>query len=110
MTLALDAAGGQPEPTAWVETQLGKLAWSHGRIGEAESHYRTALSIFPGYVYALEPLALVQEARGRHHAALSLARRAANVLPLPQTVATLGDLYARPVIVAPRSGSTRSST
>ena len=43
MTLALDAAGGQPEPTAWVETQLGKLAWSHGRIGEAESHYRAAL-------------------------------------------------------------------
>ena len=58
-------------------------------------HYRTALSIFPGYVYALEPLALVQEARGRHRAALSLARRAADVLPLPQTVATLGDLYAR---------------
>jgi len=95
MTLALDAAGGQPEPTAWVETQLGKLAWSRGRIGEAESHYRTALSVFPGYVYALEPLALVQEAQGRHRTALTLARRAAEALPLPQTVATLGDLYAR---------------
>jgi tetratricopeptide (TPR) repeat protein len=95
MELALDAAGGQPEPTAWVETQLGKLAWSRGRAGEAESHYRAALSVFPGYVYALEPLALVQEAKGRHRAALSLARRAAQALPLPQTVATLGDLYAR---------------
>ncbi len=95
MTLALDAAGGQPEPTAWVETQLGKLAWSRGRAGEAEAHYRAALSILPGYVYALEPLALVQEAKGRHRAALSLARRAAEALPLPQTVATLGDLYAR---------------
>ena len=76
MTLALDAAGGQPEPTAWVETQLGKLAWSRGRVGEAESHYRAALSVFPGYVYALEPLALVQEAKGRHRDALSLAQRA----------------------------------
>jgi tetratricopeptide (TPR) repeat protein len=95
MELALDAAGGQPEPTAWVETQLGKLAWSRGRVGEAESHYRAALSIFPGYVYALEPLALVQEAKGNRRAALSLARRAAQALPLPQTVATLGDLYAR---------------
>jgi tetratricopeptide (TPR) repeat protein len=94
MKLALDAAGGQPEPTAWVETHLGKLAWSRGRLAEAESHYRAALSIFPGYVYALEPLALVQEAKGRHRAALSLARRAAEALPLPQTVATLGDLYA----------------
>ena len=35
-------------------------------FGEAESHYRAALSLFPGYVYALEPLALVQEAQGRH--------------------------------------------
>jgi tetratricopeptide (TPR) repeat protein len=95
MNLALDAAGGQPEPTAWVETQLGKLAWSRGRVREAESHYRAALSVFPGYVYALEPLALVQEAQGRHRAALSLAERAAEALPLPQTVATLGDLYAR---------------
>src|SRR5580765_4527090 len=95
MTLALDAAGGQPEPTAWVETQLGKLAWSHGRIGDAESHYRAALSIFPSYVYALEPLSLVEEAQGDHRAALDLARHAADALPLPQTVATLGDLYAR---------------
>jgi tetratricopeptide (TPR) repeat protein len=95
MNLALDAAGGQPEPTAWAETQLGKLAWSRGRVREAESHYRAALSIFPGYVYALEPLALVEEAKGGHPAALGLARRAAEALPLPQTVATLGDLYAR---------------
>ena len=77
---------------------------------EAESHYRAALSIFPGYVYALEPLALVEEARGRHRAAISLARRAADALPLPQSVATLGDLYARRGHAAPRSGSTRSST
>ena len=95
MTLALDAAGGQPEPTAWVETQLGKLAWSRGRIAEAEAHYRVALSIFPGYVYALEPLALVEEARGQHRAAIAVARHAADALPLPQTVATLGDLYAQ---------------
>jgi tetratricopeptide (TPR) repeat protein len=95
MTLALDAAGGQPEPTAWVETQLGKLAWSRGRIAEAEAHYRVALSIFPGYVYALEPLALVEEARGHHRAAIAVARHAADALPLPQTVATLGDLYAQ---------------
>jgi tetratricopeptide (TPR) repeat protein len=94
MKLALDAAGGQPEPTAWVETQLGKLAWSRGRLVEAERRFRAATSVFPGYVYALEPLALVEEAKGHHRAAVSLARRAAQVLPLPQTVATLGDLYA----------------
>ena len=95
LQLALDAAGGQPEPTAWTHTQLGKLAWSHGRLDEAERHYRAALAVLPGYVYALEPLALVEEAKGRHARAIRLARRAAQTLPLPQSVATLGDLYAR---------------
>jgi tetratricopeptide (TPR) repeat protein len=95
MELALDAAGGQPEPTAWAQTQLGKLAWSHGHLDEAERHLRAALAIFPGYVYALEPLALVEEAKGHPARAIGLARRAAEVLPLPQSVATLGDLLAR---------------
>jgi tetratricopeptide (TPR) repeat protein len=95
MELALDAAGGQPEPTAWTQAQLGKLAWSHGRVDEAERHFRAALAIFPGYVYALEPLALVEEAKGHPARAIALARQAAEVLPLPQSVSTLGDLLAR---------------
>ena len=95
MELALDAAGGEPEPTAWTRTQLGKLAWSHGRVDEAERQFRAALAIFPGYVYALEPLALVEEAKGHPARAIALARQAAEVLPLPQSVATLGDLLAR---------------
>jgi tetratricopeptide (TPR) repeat protein len=95
MELALEAAGGQPEPTAWVRTQLGKLAWSRGRLNEAGAHYSAAMSVFPGYVYALEPLALVEEAKGNRERALLLARRAAEALPLAQSVATLGDLYTR---------------
>jgi len=95
MELALDAAGGEREPTAWTQTQLGKLAWSHGRDTDAERHFRAALAIFPGYVYALEPLALVEEAQGHPARAIALARRATEVLPLPQSVATLGDLLAR---------------
>ena len=95
LELAVDAAGGQPEPTAWLQTQLGKLAWSHGRLDGAERHYRAALAVFPGYVYALEPLALAEEAKGRHARAIGFARRAAETLPLPQSVATLGDLHGR---------------
>ncbi len=95
MELALDSAGGQPEPSAWTETQLGKLAWSLGQVNEAERRYRAALAFFPGYVYALEPLAQVEEAKGRPMMAIAFARRAAETLPLPQSVATLGDLLAR---------------
>ena len=54
MELALDAAGGQQEPTAWTQVEIGKLEFGRGRIEIAERRYRAALAIDPGYVYALD--------------------------------------------------------
>jgi tetratricopeptide (TPR) repeat protein len=92
MRLAIDAAGGQPEALAWSRTQLGKLFWTQGRVGAAEREYRTALTVRPGYVYAFDGLAQVEAARGRLQRALAYERRAADTIPLPQFVASLGDL------------------
>jgi tetratricopeptide (TPR) repeat protein len=95
MKLALDAAGGQPESTAWVEVELGKLEFGRGNVAPADRHYRAALSIFPGYVYALEQQSRVEVARGRLTQAAALARRASEAIPLPQFVALVGDLLDR---------------
>jgi tetratricopeptide (TPR) repeat protein len=92
MRLAIDAAAGQPEALAWSHTQLGKLFWTQGRIAAAEHEYRTALVVRPGYVYAFDGLAQVEAARGRLRQAVADESRAANTIPLPQFVATLGDL------------------
>lgn len=92
MRLAIDAAAGQPEALAWSHTQLGKLFWTQGRIAAAEREYRTALVVRPGYVYAFDGLAQVEAARGRLRQAVADESRAANTIPLPQFVATLGDL------------------
>jgi tetratricopeptide (TPR) repeat protein len=92
MRLAIDAAGGQPEALAWSRTQLGKLFWTQGRVGAAEREFRTALAVRPGYVYAFDGLAQVEAARGRLRRALAYERRAADTIPLPQFVASLGDL------------------
>src|SRR5206468_4210742 len=92
MRLALGPATGQPEPTAWVEVQLRKLACNHGRLGAAEAHYRAALHAFPGYVYALDALAQVEAARGHTARAIALAQRAVTAVPLPQFLGTLTDL------------------
>jgi tetratricopeptide (TPR) repeat protein len=92
MRLAIDAAAGQPEALAWSHTQLGKLFWTQGRIGEAEREYRTALAVRPGYVYAFDGLAQVEAARGRLRRAVAYERRAVETIPLPQFVAALGDL------------------
>lgn len=95
MGLALDAAGGQPEPAAWTEVELGKLEFGRGRVDAAAPHYRAALAIRPGYAYAYEQLARVEEARGRLDRALEAARSAAATLPLPQFVGLFGDLLER---------------
>jgi tetratricopeptide (TPR) repeat protein len=93
MRLALDAAGGRPEPTAWTHVELGKLHFGLGELRPAGRHFEAALAAFPGYVFALDGLARVEAARGRPERAISLARRAVEAVPLPQFVATLGDLY-----------------
>ena len=92
MRLAIDAAVGQPEALAWSHTQLGKLFWSQGRIVSAAREYRTALAVRHGYVYALDGLAQVEAALGHVRAAVTVEHRAVDGIPLPQFVASLGDL------------------
>jgi tetratricopeptide (TPR) repeat protein len=93
LLLARDAAADEREPYAWTETQLGKLELSRGRLAAATGHLRSALRIFPGYVYALDALAQVEAARGNLARAGALERRAVATIPLPQFVGFLGDTY-----------------
>ena len=92
MRLAGTAAIGQPEPSAWVQVQLGKLDWNRGSYVAAAARYRSALRAFPGYVYALDALAQVAAATGHIERAIALERRAEETIPLPQFVGLLGDL------------------
>ena len=95
MRLALDAAAGAPEPTAWTHVELAKLELGAGRVERAAAHVRAAIAIFPGYVFALEQQARIEAARGRLDRAVRVARRAATAVPLPQFVSLLGDLLER---------------
>jgi tetratricopeptide (TPR) repeat protein len=93
MRLAVDAATGTAEPTAWTHVQLGKLYFNHGRYALAEREYRLANALFPNYAYGLDALAQVLAARGRYQEAIAAERRAVELVPLPQYVGALGDLY-----------------
>jgi tetratricopeptide (TPR) repeat protein len=93
MKLAVDAATDTAEPNAWTHVQLGKLYFNHGRLAAAEREFRVANAIFPNYAYGLDALATVEAARGREGRAIALERRAVALIPLPQYVAALGDLY-----------------
>ena len=93
MELAVEAATGQGEAEAWTRVQLGKIYWSVGRLGPAASEYRIALRVFPGYPYALDALGRVAAARGYIRRAIALEQKAVDMIPLPQYVGQLGDLY-----------------
>jgi tetratricopeptide (TPR) repeat protein len=95
MKLAVAASAGQGEPEAWTHLQLGKLYWSQGRLAAAQTEFRDSLNAFPHYPYAYDGLAQVEQARGRLDAAIALELRAVNLIPLPQFVGSLGDMYSR---------------
>ena len=95
MRLALDAAAGQPEPTAWARVELAKLEQGPGRVARAEHHLRKALAIVPGYAPARMELARVELAKGRLPSALRQARLAARATPTPHTYDLLAELLDR---------------
>jgi Flp pilus assembly protein TadD len=95
MQLAREAAGGEPEPTAWSLVELSKLELTLGRVAEARRHVRQALEIFPGYPTARYELARVEIAAGRARAATAAARRAAEAVPTAAAVSLLADLLDR---------------
>ncbi len=95
MRLALDAAAGQPEPSAWSLVELARLEFAMGRIEAAGRNASTALQTLPGYPPARAMLARVEAARGRIGRAVAEAQRAADAVPTSQAVALLADLLDR---------------
>jgi tetratricopeptide (TPR) repeat protein len=95
MRLALQAAGGVREPTAWSLVELAKLELLLGHPRVAARDTRDALRIFPGYPSARAELALVELAEGRLEPAIADARLAADAVPTQQAVALLGALLDR---------------
>jgi tetratricopeptide (TPR) repeat protein len=95
MRLALDATGGQPEPTAWALVEVAKLERALGGRRAARRHARAALRAVPGYPSARVELARIEASDGRFERAIEHARRAADALPTSQALSLLADLLDR---------------
>ncbi|HUS16896.1 MAG TPA: tetratricopeptide repeat protein [Chloroflexia bacterium] len=94
MQQAIVAGGPAPENAAWSRVQLGNLYFNSGQLPGAEKAYNEALAAYPGYLHAQAGLAQVRAAQGELPAAIELYKQAIAVVPLPQYVTALGDLYA----------------
>ena len=109
MKLAVDAATGAKEPTAWTHVQLGKLYFNHGRYGAAAREYRLATPDLPRLRLRPRRARAGRGARsGRYATAIALERQAVDAIPLPQYVARARRPLPRhrPARCS-RSGSTR---
>ncbi|MGI8479168.1 MAG: tetratricopeptide repeat protein [Gaiellaceae bacterium] len=95
MRLALDAAGGQLEATAFTLVEIAKLELALGRTRAAARHARTALRVLPGYPAARLEVAQIEAAQGRFGRALAETRRAVDAVPTLQAVALYADLLER---------------
>ncbi|MEU4656595.1 tetratricopeptide repeat protein [Streptomyces sp. NPDC023723] len=87
------SAARTPGDTAYVATQLGRLAWSGGDHAAALRHYARALAADDGYLPALEGRALARAAGGDRAGAIGDLERVVARAPLPGPLVALGELY-----------------
>ena len=87
-------SGDYGESLAFYAFQIGELSFRAGRIELAESHYRAALRLFENYPLALGGLAKAKAALGEYGSAIRLYRRTTEIVPQPDLLAALGDVYA----------------
>jgi tetratricopeptide (TPR) repeat protein len=76
MNMALESTSpSEVEDKAWILTQMAHLKLIDGKIDESEKLSEQALSIFPGYHYALQNLAKVRIQQKRYAEAVELLKQ-----------------------------------
>ncbi len=93
LVFALNLPAPPRETVAWIRWQLGETAISVGDYETAEKHYRDALITFPDYYRAVASLGKVRAAANDLQGAIENYEKAVRILPDPNYVAALGDLY-----------------
>ena len=90
--VAADSVIDSPaEARAWFHFRAGEMAWAVGDAATAKRRFREALEIFPNYARAYTALARLYCAQHRWREALDAADRAANLVPLPETLGYKAD-------------------
>lgn len=85
--------GTEGTSLAFYHYLQGYLAFQAGKLDLAGAGYEAALADWPGSYLALEGLARVRAAQDRLDEAIDLYGRAIAIVPQPEFLAGLGDLY-----------------
>ncbi len=82
------------EGAAWYDFQLGELYFNTNQLQQADVQYSAALKEFDNYYLALAGLGKVRAAQGRTNEAITFYEKAVAIIPQPDLLAALGDLYS----------------
>ena len=100
MRKAVEAGNPRHESTLWSQYQLGNLYFNKGDLAQAEEIYKGALQVKSDYIFARAGLARINAAHGVIDQKPELVKQATTefekineLLPLPEFVIALGDLY-----------------
>jgi len=88
-----DETGLAGENAAWYHFQLGELYFNTGQLEKADAQYTVALKAFDNYYLALAGRGKVRAARGNYQEAITFYEKAVSIIPQPDLLAALGDLY-----------------
>lgn len=92
MNMALQSTPpSEVEDAAWILTQMGHLNLAQGKNEEAEKQLQRALTLFPGYHYALGNLAKVRIAQKRYSEAVELLTQRYNAAPHAENLYDLAE-------------------
>jgi tetratricopeptide (TPR) repeat protein len=96
MSMALDSTAlGEVEDRAWILSQIGHLQLSVGKLPEAEKSLQQALTLFPGYHYALQNLAKVRTEQKRYDEAVALLTQRYEAAPHAENLYDLAEALER---------------
>jgi tetratricopeptide (TPR) repeat protein len=83
------------ENLAWLYYEWGQRYFQAGDLQHAEMAYSSALAADPGHYRSLAGLAQVRASQERFDDSIKLYKSSLSILPFPQYIAELGDVYLR---------------
>jgi tetratricopeptide (TPR) repeat protein len=88
-----EETGLSGENAAWYHFQMGELYFNTGQMEKADEQYVNALKAFDNYYLALAGRGKVRAAQGDYAEAITYYEQAVRIIPQPDLIAALGDLY-----------------
>jgi tetratricopeptide (TPR) repeat protein len=83
------------ENLAWLYYEMGERYFQAGELDNAAKAYSAALAADPNHYRSLAGLAKVRAAQEQFEEAIRLYKLSINIVPFPQYIADLGDVYLK---------------